>query len=422
MASQADVQTILKEYIHPNLTKIQESDRTLFNWFKKTKAVPASTRASRIEMKVASGGRTKRIDFDAGQYPAGTNQKIMESTVSTVGLTHGRQLSELSKWASDSDRKAIINAMTDLVTDALQEFHLYFDMFLNAPNTGVLGIILDTTTFTAPKYSVNAAGNPWGTALLREGNEYDIYDSTLATLRAGGPYVIDADSGLDYEGQGVTFGASITGAAALDRIVLSGGVNNAITGLPDLVSDASSGTIQGVSRAKEWVRARRVDANSTALEWAYLRLALNKVRQRKGADRTKTLTPYMGFAQHHAYESMAQSITELTKGRGNEDFDLMYGEGKIAGRDVLLGTHADPTKVMWLDQEAFIRPEVKSIDFKTDRGGNYIFPLYGAPAGGITAPIAAEAFWLCWQGNIACVDFTNLSYVDELLVPSGYIS
>lgn len=419
MSTQTDVQTVFREYLHPNLPKIQEQFKGLFNAFQKQKAVEVSTRASRFEVELASGGETAGINFDEGAFPTGVAPQMAEMTVSTVGLIHGRRLSDLSKWASDNDRKAIVKLWTHMLSGAIDEFHTIFDMFFNIGVSGVVGIIQDLTTFTAPKYYLNHASNPWGAYLLRERNKYDIYDSTLATLRAGGPYQV---SSLDPEGEGVTFDASITGVAANDRIVIRNMVNAAINGLADHISDSSSGTLQGRARSNPDMQVRRVDANSTALEWAYLRQALNKVVQRKGGrEAVPMLTPYMALAQKHAYEEKAQAISEIVKGGGNENFDLMFGDGKIDGRQVLIGIHADPTKVMWLDLKSFLRVEVRPIGFVKDEDGKYVYRLYGAPSGGVTAPIASQAFYLGWQGQLVCRDYTSHAYIDELTVPAGYV-
>lgn len=422
----ADIQGVLKEYIEPELAETFEREGGLLGKFKKGKAVPVSDRASRMETEIASGGVSGGVDWNGGSIPTGDNNLIAEFLISTIGLGFSRTITDKMIWATDSKTKAIVDAWSRLVTGAMREWGTRLDMQLQGNGTGVRAIIKDTSTDTPPQYSVAIAGNPQACRWLREGEKYDIYDSTLATLRAGGPYQISKNGGILHMTQDVTFTASITGAAASDRIVGQGLKDADLNGLAYHISDSASGTYQNVARTAPWVQCRSVDAGSSKLDWSLIRLSLNLVRERLGgttSDVIKGLTPYCGPEQQQNYEDAAQAISQVVRSsnNGTDKVDMMMGDGKVQGKDVMINIHADPTIFDWIEFDAFRRLEMTSMDFYKDPfTGSYVQPLYGTAASGITGRIAMYQISLKYQVQLAATRVVGMSYVKSLSAPSGY--
>ena len=209
------------------------------------------------------------------------------------------------------------------------------------------------------------------------------------------------------------------GADLVARIVAQGMVNAGYFGIAYHVSDSSSGTWQGISRAKPYTQVRSVDAASGMLQHSHLRLSLNKVRFRKGEDVLPKLTPYCGPAQKHAYEDLLNEIAIWDKSKTRDNADLMYADVVVQGKPLMVNAHADPTKFQWLDKQAFIRAETIPFGFFQDKEGKTIFPIVSTSTG---VPTAEDWFAVeqCFQ--VGCVDPTNMAYVKSLAVPAGYIS
>ena len=113
-------------------------------------------------------------------------------------------------------------------------------------------------------YTMNASKGVTG---VRRGEYYDLYDSTLATIRAGGPYKLSA---IDWANRKLTFTGIVTGAAATDQVVFegSGGIANppGLKGLLYHNNTAESGTTHGVNRALEpelWPNKRDASGRPT---------------------------------------------------------------------------------------------------------------------------------------------------------------
>lgn len=417
----ADIQGVYKEYIHPTLGETYEQVSALFGKIKKGKGTDVSDRASRFEFEVAPGGISGAANFDGGPVPVGDNNQVVESTVTTIGIDFSRSVTDKMDWATDNERKAIVKVQARLVRTALKELDTRMDIMLQGDGTGVAAIIKDTSTDTPPQYSVAIAGNPQATYWLREGEQYDIWNSGLTVQRANGPYVISRNGGILAETQDVTFTQTITGASASDRIVFQGFKNACFNGLAYLISDANTGTFQNLSRALPYVQARSVDAASAKLDWSLIRLSRNKIFKRMG-EIPNTLVPYCGPEQQQNYEDAAQAISQIVRQSGPQKFDMMFDEGTVQGKKIMIDIHADPTRFYWLNFEDFIRLEMKKMDFLTTNG-DYIYRLYGTPSGGIVGPIHQTGFTLVYQAQLALKrPPVFMSYIKNLQVPTGYIT
>jgi hypothetical protein len=83
---------------------------------------------------------------------------------------------------------------------------------------------------------------PFGARRVLNEGRYDFY-SPSGTLRAGGPYTVDAD-GVDVATSSVDFGGAVNAAVVVgDYLVYEGGYGKSITGLRKIVNN-DSGTFQ----------------------------------------------------------------------------------------------------------------------------------------------------------------------------------
>ena len=357
----------MKERLTKAMGPLYDIQDALCAWIPQGDAVPVSDRAMRVDLKVGPGGVTGGVDLDGGSFSAGTGNLHKVATLQTVGLQHARQITAKAIYATDSEEKAVVNGWKDELRDAMIEYKHLLDQFIQGDETGVLATLVSNVSgSTYLCHDITTPSNtPYGTALLRAGNKYDIYDAaTLATKRTGSPYAITQDGGLSLPGVcKVTFDSAITGYVANDKVVILNMVNAALFGLGYHVNDATSGTWQALSRALPYVQATSYDASNQPLDLNFIRVCLNLIRRRKGESQTKKLTPYTAPEQEHAYEQLGIAISEIHKGAGNEEIDLLFGDARMAGRKLMINTHADPTRIQFLEKSQFGWASMKKVGF-----------------------------------------------------------
>jgi hypothetical protein len=414
----SQAQPLFKELIIGEAPRLYEAEDSLSSYFKKAAKVhKVSDRAVRVTLDAQPGGVTVGMDFNGGGFVAGTGSLFKEFTVQTVGISHNRQLNTKAIWSTATEEVAVKKGLAGEMAAAMVELKAQEDKFLQASNDGVLAIIQSAAS--APTYDVNHASNPFGARLLRAGNQYDVYASDMTTRRGTAAWTIVQDGGIDDPGETVTTTASITSGAANDRIVIANMINAAFNGLPYHFSSSSSGTYQGLARTLEYIRAREVAAGTTSLELSYIRRAINAVKRRIGKEAARTLVPYYSSAQEHAYEQLGIAISEIAKGGGDQDLDLLFGDIKFAGKKGMCNDNADPSKIAFLPKGAFQRAELASVGYFGDEvGEGPLFPVYGTTTG---VPTAAWWFALTHQWQLICVNPSALVFISGLTVPAGYV-
>jgi len=423
----SDIQSLMHEILVDDLPSTFTEGDDLTSVLMRAEKIEANTRAVVFNLKINPGGDFKGMDFDGGALPVGNRFQTAKPTVSSIGMVLGFNCNWLVDWATKNGKQAIRPVLREQVANTAATWKLWMESLLNASsNDGVLGRF--KTIASAPTYTLEsaAAGDTYsdGGYLLQPGGRYDIYDTTLVTLRAGGPYRVDPDGGLatNVVPPTATFTATVTDDVIGDKIVAQSLVNASINSLWTHINGGTSGTWQSLNRTKIYARAQRVDGASQKLDAPILRELFHAILKFKGnKNSTAGLRPYMGYEQYRNYQNAAQDISQMILGGANsssavnKNFDLMVGEGKIEGRTILIGNHCDPTKVGLFDPKQFRWIQVKAPTMlENPEGGGYFFNIHDTTLG---SPTASKSWYFGGHCNLAAVDVTGMGVVDTLAQP-----
>jgi hypothetical protein len=185
-------------------------------------------------------------------------------------------------------------------------------------------------------------------------------------------------------------------------------------------SDASAGNWLNLSRATNpEVRASAVHNGSNALTTAPIRLLLTKIIQRVGNVNPKNLAAHLHMAQAASYEELAVLVTEIHKGSGNEDIDMLFGNAKLAGVKAMPDLHAARDRIDFVNFDTWGKVESAPVDFLKTPDGRYFDRPIDAATG---SQIASIIFWVYWFGQFFIDNPAAVGYIDTLAIPTGYDS
>ncbi len=396
------------EKVRSKLPLLYERDDTFFSLIQKRDVEAISTRAMRIPLQIRPGGRPGAANFDGGDLGRGSATDYDVATISPVDIRFAVEIQKRAEYAVNSREKAIENVVKNEVANAMKELRTHIDCWLQTAGAGVLASVASTAGVT---FTVDNA--PFGAQLLRPGQRVQAMVAAQTSYRTGVMTI------ASISGNVVTVDALSTGLVATDVIVPDGLTATPpvwMFGIPYHHNTATTGSWQGLTRSSvSEILANGVDAGAALLTLPPLRLALNKIRQRVGVSNLGQLRVHLHPAQHAAYEELGIVISEIQKGGGNEDFDLLFGKGRIAGFPVVENIHAAKNRLDFINLGVWGRGELKAIDFY-EEGGQTTFPVYGT-SGGIAA---AYLFYYVTSCQFFTDNPAGLSSVTNLAVPSGY--
>ena len=396
-------------------TVFERDDRFYATITKKGDVEKVSNRQMRVPLELRPGGSFQYFNADGGDLGRGGGPTFDKAVVNCVFVSENMEYTKLAQWSTDSDRKAIINAVRRLTATALDELRRQLDSQLKQDGSGAIGTISAVSTAAGvDTYTLGTDG--FGARLIRHGQSIQVFDSTLATLRGEATVTLH-----DVENKQIQVTPAISGATATDRIVTKGISSPlslpAILGVPYHHSNASTGTWLGFSRsATPEIRSNRVNAGGAALTLPLARLALNKVGNRLGIDHNFKPVAWTHPAQKQAYEEIGQLITSISSSGVNKGgLDLYFDKMQMAGAPVKEDYSWDKTRIDFVVESVWGRAEILPIGYyKTD--GRNIFEIRGASGGVATADI----FYMVWGGQFYVNNPAATAYIDNLAVPAGY--
>lgn len=413
---ESQVAALELEKVLPKIRTLFERDDTFFSAIEKAGDVEkVSNRSLRIPLEIRPGGKFQYFNPDGGDLGRGGGPQYDKAVVNCVFVSENIEYTKLAQWSTDSDKKAVQNAVRKLTASAFDELRRQLDAQLQGSGNGVVGTIGAVSTASGvDTYTLDSDG--YGARLVRFDQVVQVYDTTLATLRGKGTI-----TKWDVENKSIDVTPAIAGAVATDVIVVDG--ISAPSSLPALLgvkyhhSNASTGTWLGFSRsATPEIRANRVNAASSGLSLPLPRLARYKVTNRLGRKEAPKVRAWMHSAQAAAYEDIGQAIMMLTKTTKEDGLNLYFGDNmQLAGAPVTISDNWDKTRIDFVDPANWGRAEILPLGFyKTD--GRNIFEIRGASGGVATADI----FYLVWGGQTFVKNPAAASYIDNLAVPAGY--
>jgi hypothetical protein len=403
------------ERVLPKVEVLFERDDKFYSTIKKRNVEKISNRQMRIPLELRPGGSFQYFDADGGDLGRGGGPQWDKAVVTAVFLSENIEYTKLTEWATDSDRKAVINAVRRLTATALDEFRRQLDSQLMQSGNGAIGTVT-TDTPAGGSNVIVLTTDGFGARLVRFGQTVSIYDTTLATLRGSGTVTL-----YDVENKTINITPQIAGVIAGDRIVTYGisSPNSmpALYGVPYHHSNASTGTWLGFNRAvTPEIRANRVNASSSPLTLPFPRLAVNKIGNRVGIDNSFKPVAWMHPAQQQAYEELGQLVSTISKSPKDEGLDLYFGDNmQMAGMRLRTSFNWDTTRIDLVSEDVWGRAEILPIGFYTT-DGRKTFEIRGASGGVATADI----FYMVTGFQTYVTNPAACAYIDNLAVPSGY--
>ena len=403
------------ERVIPKIRTVFERDDRFYANIRKQDVEVISNRQMRIPLELRPGGSFQYFNADGGDLGRGGGPQWDKAVLNCVFTSLNIEYTKLTEWATNSDRKAITQAVRRLVATATDELRRQLDAQMMQAGNGVLGTVTTvSTTAGVDTYTLTTDG--FGVRLMRFGQNIQVFNAALTTLKGQG--VITQ---WDVENKTISVTPAVSGAAPTDLIVVSG--ISAPTSLPALFgvpyhhSNASTGTWLGFSRATTpEIRASRVNANNAALTLPLPRLAINKIGNRVGIDHDFKPNAWMHPAQKQAYEEIGQLVSIIQKSPKDEALDMYFGDNmQMAGASVRCSYNWDKTRIDFVTDGVWGRGEILPLGFYRTDGRN-IFEIRGASGGVATADI----FYMVVGMQTFVNNPAACSYIDSLAVPSGY--
>lgn len=399
------------------LTKIQtafESDDKFYANIQKRNVEKISNRLMRIPIAIRPGGDFGYFNPDGGDLGRGGGPTWDKAVTNCVFMKEAIEYTKLSQWSTDSDRKAIAQAVRKLTAGATIELRRQIDSQMMQDGTGSIGLVTSDTP--AGGSNVLLLDQNFGARLIRFGQTVQVFDTTLATNR--GSAVV---TGWDVATRTATLTPQITGVIGGDVLVTQGVSTPtsfpALLGVPYHHNSSSTGTWLGFPRASyPEIRSNRVNAASSALTLPLPRLAVNAIGNRVGIDNGFKLQAWMHPAQMQAYEEIGQLVSVINKTTKDEGLNMYFGGAmQMAGAQVKASFNWNTTRIDFVNNDTWGRAEILPVGFyKTD--GRSIFEIRGASGGVATSDI----FYMVVGMQTFVDNPAATAYIDTLAVPAGY--
>lgn len=410
------------ERVDPTVPVLFDRDNTFFSTLEKKNVEVISGRDMRIPLELRPGGKSGFYNPDGGDLGRGDMPYYDKAVINAVHMRHAVEMTAKTVWATDSSRKAVINAFSRSLASAMKEFRRNVDSYCMTDGTGTLATItsvvagagFDTYTFTTDGFRAR---------LLRFGTNINVFNSTLTTCRTGGgPSFEPSVTFYDLANNTIQVTPNVAGATAGDLIVASGLQTTPPVGLLGVKyhnSSASVGTWLGFDRAvTPEIRANRVNGSNAALTLPLARLAINKIGDRVGIDKKTRLNAWTHPAQQQAYEELGFQVLRIDKEAKEEGLDLYFNNNmRMAGAPLKTSYSWDRTRIDFIDQDQWGRAELHKPGFYTNPdNGQRVWEIRGATGGVTTAWI----FYVVASFNVFLMNPAASTYIDNLAVPSGY--
>jgi hypothetical protein len=411
---ESQVAALELERVIPKVRVVFERDDKFYANIKKRDVEKISNRQMRVPLELRPGGSFQYFNADGGDLGRGGGPTFDKAVLTCVFCSENIEYTKLTEWATDSDRKSVVNAVRRLTATALDELRRQLDSQLMQSGNGVVGTISAVSTSGGvDTYTLGTDG--FGARLVRFGQTVQVFDSTLATNRGSGTI-----TAWDVENKQIQVTPAIASAAQTDLLVTAG-IDSptalpALYGVPYHHSNASTGTWLGFSRVTTpEIRANRVNAASSALTLPLPRLAINKIGNRVGIDNSFKPSAWLHPAQKQAYEEIGQLVSIIHKSAKEEGLDMYFDRMQMAGAPVKESYNWDKTRIDFVVDEVWGRGEILPVGFYTS-DGRRIFEIRGASGGVATA----EIFYMVVGMQTFVNNPAACAYIDALAVPSGY--
>jgi len=412
--TETQVAALELEKVLPKIQTAFEFDDKFYANIQKRNVEKISNRLMRVPIELRPGGDFGYFNPDGGDLGRGGGPTWDKAVLNCVYLKEGIEYTKLTQWSTDSDRKAIANAVRKLTTGAMMEIRRQIDSQMMQDGTGSIGTVVSDTP--AGGSNVVVLGTAHGARLMRYGQTVQVFSSTLGTLRGSGQI-----TQWDVANKTISITPQIAGVVA-DDILVTSGISTptsfpALLGVPYHHNSASTGTWLGFSRVTTpEIRSNRVNAASAALTLPLPRLAINSIGNRVGIDNDFNPVAWAHPAQQQAYEEIGQLVSIIQKQPKSEGLNMYFGGSmQLAGCDLKTSFNWNTSRIDFVNNEVWGRAEILTIGFYKVDGRN-IFEIRGASGGVATSDI----FYMVVGMQTFVTNPAATAYISDLAVPSGY--
>lgn len=228
------------------------------------------------------------------------------------------------------NKQAFASHLDDEVAGVTRDVMKHMNIITYGDGSGILATINANTVGSAT--FVGATGTSFGqfgTRYLQEGDQIDVYDSTLAVKRTpdGGVEI----STIEPTTRTVTVSDVLTLTAG-DIVVRYDSVNKEYIGLQLASDNSSSVTFQGLSRSTyPMIRGNVVSAGGAALDETYIQQLFSNIEMSSGEEPDELVTHQ---AQWDAYVSIGVSLKRFMDSKIDMGFQTLSYNGVPFRKDV----------------------------------------------------------------------------------------
>lgn len=412
---------VVREKLFPKW--FEQKFNTLSDFINKGEVEVVGERDYRIPFQLTFGGRGGHYDPQLGDMGRGSSPtgNVMLQSFFTYRLNF--EFDQLQIKATTSRKIAAQNPFLQCIADGVKELELLWDKIIH--NDGTAALAYATAHSSTSGVSVYTMDNHFGTQLLRRGQYYTVYDSTLTTIKsAGGLWATQ----LNTQARTLTLSGIVPNAAANDIICfegVSGAAPAGPRGLRYWISNALSGTTAGINRAQEnQIVAKYVDGSNGLTTEAVMALY-----HRILMDRGEVAQGLIGLAapaqQAFAYSQMMaiqMSVINGEKANATDRLPALKGKKYFMWGDVphYVDIHQDATAVPYIIPSDWGRARLSPTGFfetpgKTGPDGRFI-QLYGASGG----PAAGVWFGLTCDQDLYTINPGEQGVIGNLPLGTFY--
>jgi hypothetical protein len=391
---QTEARIIMLEIVNPDIAKLFDQSKNLWNILSKADVSDTNTRGVRLVASVRPNPGMKWKGESDRMAVGGTSRRIeMNVTFADFNMA-GR----ITGTAIDTtDRHALAKSLSSRMAEDIETALSEWNQASYEDGSGVKAVVTSgggtaTITFAAP----------FGARRVLNEGRYDFY-SPAGVLRAGGPYTVTS-TGVDVSTSQVTFSGTVNAAVvAGDYLTYEGSYGKSITGLRKIINN-DTGTFQNKSRATEpLLRAVVDDAAGAALSVAAMSALKHKVMYKasNGVNRAQNdFTMISAPAQHEAYLELGFPLIAYNDGGGaGKNLDLGFGTASFEGMPWVLDNVAPDDEIFFLRRNTIKRFELKKLGV-LDRGGNTLHLVPGFDSTGVGAHYEEYVYYINAKGEL----------------------
>lgn len=365
---------------------------------------------------LTKGGRKGKVDSNGGAWGRGTAQKggVMVQTV--VDLRCNFEMTQKAIDSTNTADKSRLNVFKQAVADAPEVFAVMLDEQFHSDGTAILGISISQSTVSSK--TVYVMDTITSVNKLHVGDYVIPYNTGGTALNSGTAVLIEQ---INFETRSVYLSALIASAAGGDTLCLDGSTGSSPTsvqGINYFITDSTSGSTLGVSRATTWeIVSNSVDVTGVPTVMKGQQL-LDKILTRRGGEFSEGMVWLMSPGQKSNLFSNVMNISRIDNFDGNLAKDLNTKAKVIKLPFCGVPGFVDPREN--LDRmDLFIpsdwgRVQTKDVS-QVEVGGQKVFILYDATTG---SPSSNQWFAFYVSENYVCRNPGQSGYLKNLTAPS----